>query len=183
MISPGLTILTIVHVALSLAGIFSGFVVLYGLITAHRLDRWTAFFLATTVATSVTGFLFPITGITPAIVLGVISLIVLAIALVGRYCFQLAGAWRPAYVVGAVMAQYLNVFVLIAQLFLKVPALNALAPNGSEPPFLITQSIVLAIFVVFGVASVIRFRAPAVGPALTFDEGAAGRGEGSAQIR
>ena len=84
--SPGLTILTVVHVALSLAGISSGFVVLYGLITARRLDRWTAFFLATTVATSVSGFLFPITRITPGIVLGVISLIVPAVALVGRYC-------------------------------------------------------------------------------------------------
>ena len=163
--SPGLTILTVVHVALSLAGISSGFIVLYGLITAQCLDRWTAFFLATTVATSVTGFLFPITRITPGIVLGVISLIVLAVAFVGRYRFQLAGAWRPAYVVGAVMAQYLNVFVLIVQLFLKVPALHALAPNGSEPPFLVTQLIVLAFFAVFGFAGVIRFRAPAVAPA------------------
>ena len=149
---------TLLHVLISLAGIGSGLVVLYGLLTNKRLDRWTAFFLVTTVATSVTGFGFPFHQLLPSHKVGIISLVVLAFTILALYTFHLAGAWRPTYVIGAVLALYLNVFVLSVQLLLKVPALHALAPNGSEPPFLITQVAVLALFVVLGILAVKRFR-------------------------
>ena len=123
---------TIIHVAIRLLAIASGFVVVFGLIAGRRLNLWTAFFLATTIATSVTGFGFPIHGVTPGIVLGVVSLVVLAIALYARYVGQLAGAWRPVYVITAVIALYLNFFVLIVQSFQKVSALKAMAPTQSE---------------------------------------------------
>jgi hypothetical protein len=154
---------TLVHVAISLLGIASGFVVLFGLIAGKRLDAWTAFFLATTIATSVTGFGFPIQGVTPGIVLGVISLVVLAVALYARYGRHLAGAWRPVYIITAVMALYLNVFVLIVQSFQKVPALKATAPTQSEPPFAIAQAVTLVAFIALGFLAGKRFRAqPAV---------------------
>jgi hypothetical protein len=154
----GLTIFTFVHVALSLVGIGSGFVVLFGLLTPKRLDGWTALFLASTVATSVTGFLFPFHQFLPSHAVGIISMFVLAVAILARYGLHLAGAWRPTYVVSAVIALYFNVFVLIAQAFQKVPALKAMAPTRSEPPFLLTQVVVLALFVVLGIAAAIRFR-------------------------
>lgn len=149
---------TQIHVAISLAGILSGFVVTFGLITGRRLDRWTAFFLLTTVATSVTGFLFPFHGFTPAIVVGIISLVVLVAAIFARYARRLAGAWRLIYVITAMIALYLNVFVLIVQLFQKVPALKALAPTQSEPPFVVTQLIVLTLFLVLAIIASRRFR-------------------------
>jgi hypothetical protein len=154
----GLAIFTLVHVVLSLAGIGSGFVVLYGLLAAQRLKSWTAVFLATTVATSVTGFLFPVDHFTPGHGVGIVSLVVLAVAILALYTFHLAGAWRWVYAVGAVIALYLNVFVLVAQLFLKVPALHDLAPTQSEPPFLLAQVVVLALFFVLAIAAPIRFR-------------------------
>jgi hypothetical protein len=153
----GMTPFTFVHVLLSLVGIGSGFVVAYGLLTAKRLDGWTALFLASNVATSVTGFFFPFERFLPSHAIGIIALVVLAIAIIARYSRHLAGRWRAAYVISSVIALYLNVFVLIAQLFLKVPALNALAPTQSEPPFLLTQVVVLALFIVFAIAAVIRF--------------------------
>jgi len=113
----GMTTFTFVHGVLSLVGIFSGFVVLSGLIAGKRLDGWTAVFLATTVATSVTGFGFPIHGFTPGIGIGIISLLVLAVAIFARYARRLAGIWRRVYAVTAVIALYLNFFVLIVQLF------------------------------------------------------------------
>jgi hypothetical protein len=146
------------HVAISLLGILSGFVVLIGLLTAKRLDRWTAFFLLTTLATSVTGFLFPFHGVTPAIIVGLISVILLAVAFFSRYARRLAGAWRWIYVVTAMAALYLNVFVLVVQLFQKVPTLKALAPTQTEAPFLITQLLVLVIFVVLTIFATIRFQ-------------------------
>ena len=149
---------TLVHVVISLVGIGSGFVVLYGLLTGKRLDRWTAVFLATTVVTSVTGFGFPVQKLLPSHVVGAISLVLLAIAIPARYSFHLAHAWRRVYVIGAVTALYLNVFVLIGQSFLKVPALKALAPTQSEPPFHVAQLIVLVLFIVLGVLAVKRFR-------------------------
>ena len=151
---------TFIHVAISLLAIASGFVVLFGLITRKRLDGWTAFFLATTVATSVTGFGFPIHGVTPGIVLGVISLIVLAPALYARYGRNLAGAWRLVYVITALIALYLNVFVLIVQSFQKVPALESLAPTQSEPPFAIVQITALIAFIVLGIVASRRFHEP-----------------------
>jgi hypothetical protein len=148
---------TLVHVVLSLAGIASGFVVVLGLLTGKRLDGWTALFLATTVATSVTGFGFPFDHVLPSHVVGAISLVVLAVAILARYAGHLAGAWRWIYVVGAVVALYLNVFVLVVQAFLKVPALKAMAPTQSEPPFVAAQLVVMALFFVLGTLAVKRF--------------------------
>jgi len=129
-----------------------------GLLTGRRLNGWTALFLASTVATSVTGFFFPFHGFTPAIAVGIISLLLLAVAIFARYGRRLAGAWRWIYVVTAMVALYLNVFVLIVQLFQKVPALKALAPTQSEPPFLVTQLFALALFVVLTIVAAIKFR-------------------------
>jgi hypothetical protein len=154
---PGMDTFTIVHVVISLIGILSGLVVLGGLFTSNRMCAWTLLFLVTTVATSVTGFFFPFQGVTPAIILGLLSLLILTPTLVALYSFQLAGAWRWIYVVGAVTALYFNVFVLVVQSFLKVPALHALAPKGSEPPFAIVQGIVLVLFVLGGIKAVRRF--------------------------
>lgn len=146
------------HVAVSLVAIAAGFVVVFGLLADRRLDRWTAFFLATTVLTSVTGFLFPFNGITPAHGVGFVSLVTLAVALYARYRHSLAGVWRRVYVVAAVVSLYFNVFVLVAQAFQKVPALHSLAPNGSEPPFAAAQALTLAAFVALGWLGVKRFR-------------------------
>ena len=149
---------TKVHVVISLIGIASGLIVVFGMLAAHRLDRWTALFLLSTLATSVTGFLFPFHGVTPGIVVGIISVVVLAIAIFARYPQHLRGSWRWIYVVSALVALYLNVFVLIAQLFQKVPQLKALAPTQSEPPFAVTQLGVLVLFVLLGIVATIKFR-------------------------
>jgi len=149
---------TILHVAISLIGIVSGLIVLFGMLRARRLPGWTALFLATTVLTSVTGFMFPINGLTPAIVVGVISIVILAIALMALYVKHLSGAWRWIYVTTALAALYLNAFVLIVQSFQKVPALQKLAPTQSEPPFSVTQGVVLVAFLVLGTMAARRFR-------------------------
>jgi hypothetical protein len=149
---------TLFHVALSLVGIASGFVVIYGMLKNQRLDRWTALFLVTTVATSVTGFGFPFEKLLPSHIFGVISLALLAVTIAARYRFQMVGPWRLAYVVTALLAQYLDVFVLVVQAFLKIPALHALAPNQNEPPFAIAQGIVLVAFIVLGILAAKRFR-------------------------
>ena len=154
----GMTTFTIVHVLLSLIGIFSGFVVVFGLLVAKRLDGWTALFLASTVLTSVTGFLFPFHGFLPSHGVGIISLLVLALAIFARYGRQLASSWRRTYVITAVIALYLNVFVFIVQLFRKVPALKALAPTQSEEPFKVAQLVALVIFAVLASSAAIRFR-------------------------
>lgn len=143
----GMTILTFVHVLLSLIGIGTGFIVLFGLMGGRRLDGWTKIFLLTTVLTSATGYLFPFVKVTPGIIIGAISLVLLAVALFARYSKKMAGSWRKTFVITAMLAQWLNVFVLIAQLFMKVPALHALAPTGSEPPFLVAQVVVLILFI------------------------------------
>jgi hypothetical protein len=152
-----LTAYTLVHVLLSLVGIVSGLVVLFGLLTSRRLDGWTAVFLATTVATSVTGFGFPFTGFTPAQAVGIVSLVFLAFAIVARYRHDLAGSWRWIYVIAATVSLYFNVFVLVVQSFQKVPALRALAPTQTEPPFALTQLAVLIVFVVLTGLAVVRF--------------------------
>ena len=156
---------TLIHVGISLLGIVSGFVVVIGLVASKRLNAWTAFFLATTIATSLTGFGFPIKGVTPGIVLGVISLFVLAIAVYARYAGRLSGPWRLVYVVTAVIALYLNFFVLIVQSFLKLPALNALAPTGSEPPLRSIKGVALVGFVILGVVAAKQFREHSVSAA------------------
>ena len=149
--------LTLVHVLLSLVGIASGLLVVYGLLLGKRFDGATVIFLVTTSLTSLSGFLFPVDHLLPSHKLGIISLVVLAIAIPARYVFHLAGSWRWIYVVGASMALYLNVFVLIAQLFMKVPALKALAPTQSESPFLVAQILVLLIFVGLTILAAKRF--------------------------
>jgi hypothetical protein len=148
---------TLLHVVVSLIGIAAGFVLLFGLLSSRRLDGWTALFLATTVLTSVTGFLFPFDQILPSHIVGIISLVVLAVAIVALYAYRLAGSWRWIYVAAAVLSLYLNVFVGVVQAFLKLPFLNALAPTQKEPPFLIAQALVLAIFVVLGILAVRAF--------------------------
>jgi len=156
---------TIIHVAISLAAIASGFVVLFGMIANRRLDAWTAFYLATTVATSVTGFGFPIKGMTPGIAFGLISLVVLAAVIYARYPRHLAGPWRWVYIVGSVFAFYLNFVVLIIQSFQKGGVLKALAPTQSEPPFMAAQLVSLVAFIVLGTLAVKRFREIAPAPA------------------
>jgi len=148
---------TLVHVLLSLVGIASGLVVVFGLLTGKRLDGWTALFLATTVATSLTGFGFPFDQLLPSHKVGIISLVLLAFAILARYAFHLRGVWRRIYVTTAVAALYLNVFVGVVQAFLKVPALHALAPKQTEPPFLVTQLVVLVVFIVIGIMAAKRF--------------------------
>ena|SRR5436190_14813715 len=154
----GLTTYTLVHVAISLVAIGAGFVVLFGMFAGKRLDGWTAFFLATTVLTSVTGFGFPVERFLPSHGVGIVSLVVLAVAIYARYIRRMAGIWRRIFVVSAVAALYFNVFVLVVQAFLKVPALKTLAPTQSESPFVLTQLIVVMVFVVVGVLAAIRFR-------------------------
>ncbi|MGB6940209.1 MAG: hypothetical protein WBE14_26795 [Xanthobacteraceae bacterium] len=146
-----------IHVGLSLIGIVSGLVVLYGLLTGKALGGWTALFLLTTILTSATGFPLPPFGFDPPRAVGILSLILLAVAVGAYYLFHLAGAWRWIYVVTATAALYLNCFVLVLQGFLKVPALHDLAPTQSEPPFLIGQGAVLIIFVVLGFLAVRKF--------------------------
>jgi hypothetical protein len=142
---------TVFYVGLSLIGIGSGLVVIYGLLKAARpLPGWTKLFLATTAATSATGFFFPFNGLTPALVLGVLSLVVLLIASLALYRHRLLGTWRRTYAITAVVALYFNVFVLVVQLFRRVPALNAMAPTQSGPPFQIAQ-LVLLLFAAIGI--------------------------------
>ena len=148
---------TILHTAISLIAIASGLIVLAGMLRARR-SGWTALFLVTTIVTSVTGFMFPINGLTPAIVVGLISIVILAIALMALYVKNLSGAWRWIYVTTALTALYFNVFVLIVQSFQKVPRLQVLAPTQSEPPFLIAQGATLIAFLILGTLAVRRFR-------------------------
>ena len=157
---------TLVHVVLSLVGIFAGFVVLFGMFSSKSLDSWVALFLATTVLTSVTGFFFPFDKLLPSHIVGIISLVVLAVAILARYVYHLAGPWRWIYIVGAVLALYLNVFVGVVQAFQKLPPLSSLAPTQSEPPFLIAQFVLLAVFIVLGVLAVRLFHPQADSAAL-----------------
>ena len=157
---------TTVHTIISLIGIFSGLVVLYGMFSSKRLEPWTAVFLFTTVLTSVTGFLFPVDKILPSHIFGVLSLLVLAVTLVALYVYRLAGKWRWLYVASAVFALYLNVFVGVVQSFDKVGFLNALAPTQRDLPFLIAQAAVLLLFIYFGFKAVRSFH-PVVPTAVT----------------
>jgi hypothetical protein len=145
------------HVVVSLIAIASGLVALYGLLTGRPFGGWTALFLATTVLTGITGFPLPPFGFTPARAVGVILLVLLAMAVAALYAFRLAGAWRWIYIGSAVAALYLNVFVGVTQAFQKLPFLQPLAPTQSEPPFLIAQLAVLAAFIASGVLATIRF--------------------------
>ena len=136
------------HVIISLIGIASGLIVLAGLLRGQLLTMWNGLFLITTVLTSVTGFGFPYTKLTPGIILGILSLIVLAIAIFALYGRRLNGSWRRTYVITAMIALYFNVFVLVAQIFEHVPAFHALAPTQTEGPFKLAQLLLLVVFAV-----------------------------------
>ena len=151
-------IYTIIHVIISLIGIGTGFIVLYGLLNGKLLSPWNFVFLVTTILTSLTGFGFPNSAITPGIVLGLLSIIVLAIAVVALCTFNLNGPWRRTYAITAMIALYFNCFVLIAQSFEHVPALHALAPTATEAPFKIAQLLLLVLFAVFITAAAKKFR-------------------------
>lgn len=153
-----LKIFTDAHVLISLVGIFSGFVVAYGLLNAKQFVGWTSLFLWTTLLTSVTGFMFPYDGFKPSYVVGAISLIVLAIAFFARNRKHLVGGSRTAFVVSSMIALYLNCFVLVVQLFRRVPPLKALAPTQTETPFKFAQLVVLLLFVVLTVLAAKNFR-------------------------
>jgi hypothetical protein len=153
-----LQIYTIIHTLISLVAIFTGIVVVFGMLADSRLDGWTKWFLITAVATTVTGFFFPFHGFTPAIGLGIISLPFLALTIFARYPKHLAGAWRWIYAIGAVICLYFNLFVAVVQSFEKIPALHAVATTQIEPPFKLTQLIVLVLSILLAMVAVIRFR-------------------------
>lgn len=154
---------TQLHVAISLIGIAAGFIVIFGMLASRTLPLVTALFLITTALTSLTGFFFPLHGVTPGIIIGVLSCVVLIFALVARYPGHMAGGWRSTWIVTAILAQYFNFFVLIVQSFEKVPALHALAPTQKEAPFKIVQLVALILFIVLAVLAVRKFRpAPAL---------------------
>ena len=156
-----LKIYTLIHVVISLLGILSGFLVIYGMLNADPMNAWTEFFLWTTVLTSVTGFGFPFQRLLPSHVIGLLSLAILAVALYAMYGRRLGGAWKRVYMTCAMLALYFNVFVLVVQSFMKVPALHALAPTQSEAPFAIAQLAVLVIFVTIGILVLRSTRWPA----------------------
>jgi hypothetical protein len=148
------------HVILSLVGIASGIVVLIGMLLGTPPRGWTTLFLASTILTSLTGFLLPAPGLLPSHIVGIISLLVLALALVALLYGRLSGAWRWIYTASAVLALYLNVFVGVVQAFQKLSFLHPLAPTQSEPPFLIAQALALGLFILLGIIAAIRFRPP-----------------------
>lgn len=158
----GMTPFTLLHVLLSFIGIGTGLVVLDALLRRDRREGWTQIFLVSTAATTITGFMFPITAFTPALGVGIISSLVLAAAIAARYVFRMVGRWRSIYVISALAALYLNVFVLVVQAFQKIPTFNALAPTGTEPAFAITQGLVFALFVAAGFRAL---RRPPMAPA------------------
>jgi hypothetical protein len=152
-----LQIYTIIHTLISLVAIFTGLVVVLGMLGGERLDGWTKWFLSTAVATTITGFFFPFHGFTPAIGLGIISLPFLALTIFARYAKHLAGSWRWIYVIGAVICLYFNLFVAVVQAFEKIPALHAAAPTQAEAPFKFTQLVVLVVSILLGIVAVVRF--------------------------
>ena len=158
MLGMTLETFTFVHVVLSLVGILSGALAVSGMRAGKRRAGWTALFLVTTVATSVSGFGFPFERLLPSHIIGIVSLAVLTVAILARYALHLTGVWRTVYAICAVAALYFNVFVLVVQSFLKIPALHALAPTQTEPPFAIAQLAVLALFVWLGIGAVKGFR-------------------------
>ena len=150
---------TFIHVVISLVGIMTGFIVVALMLASAPIAGWNAFFLVSTILTSVTGYFFPFDkGLTPAHIVGAISLVALAVALFAIYIKKLAGRWRGIYVASAVFALWLNFFVAIVQSFGKFAYLNKFAPTGSEPPFAVTQGLLLVLFIILGIAAVRRYR-------------------------
>jgi hypothetical protein len=160
MLGLSLSTFTMLHVIISLVGIVSGLIVLSGLLGSNRMPGLTALFLLTTILTSLTGFGFPFTALLPSHIIGILSLVLLAIACIALYGMKLSGAWRWIYAVTAMIALYFNIFVLIIQGFLKIPALTALAPGNppSGPAFAVVQGLVLLFFVLVIIGAVRRFR-------------------------
>ena len=157
-----ITTFTLIHTLISLVAITAGLVVVGGLMAGQRIDGWTGLFLVTTALTSITGFGFPFTGLIASHQVGIVTLIVMPFVIYARYGKHLMGRWRGVYVAGSVFVLYLNFFVLVVQLFRRVPALLVSAPTQKEPPFVLTQLFVLAMFAVLGVAAFKRFRPQAV---------------------
>ncbi len=157
MLGLSLSAFTWFHTALSLVALVAGFVVVYGLLAGHRYNGWIAFFLLTAVLTSVTGFGFPFDKLLPSHIIGMVSLAVLAISILALYVFHASGAWRWIFAVSAVIGLYLDAFVAVAQAFLKIPVLTALAPTQSEPPFLIVQGVLLVVFVLLAIMAALKF--------------------------
>ena len=157
MLGLSLSTFTWIHTALSLVALIAGIFVVFGLIGGRRLDGWIALFLLTAVLTSVTGFGFPFDKFLPSHGVGIVSLVVLAISILAIYAFRVSGAWRWIFAVSAVIALYLDAFVAVAQAFLKIPALKALAPTQSEPPFLIAQAVLLVVFVLLAIVAALKF--------------------------
>ena len=155
-----LSTFTTVHVIISLIAIASGLIVMFGMLGSNKLPGLTAIFLLFTILTSATGFLFPFEQLLPSHMIGILSLVLLAIACIALYGTKLSGVWRPVYVVTALASLYLNVFVLIIQSFLKVPALHALAPGNppAGPAFAVAQGLVLVFFVIVIIGAVRRYR-------------------------
>jgi hypothetical protein len=156
-VGMSLAAFTMLHVIISLIAIASGLIVVFGMLGSNRMKGLTALFLLSTILTSVTGFMFPFNGFLPSHAFGILSLLLLVAVLPALYKFQLAGNWRWIYVVGAVILLYLNVFVLVFQVFLKISFFNALAPTQAEPPFAIAQGLALLVFIVLGVLAVKKF--------------------------
>jgi hypothetical protein len=157
MLGMSFSTFTTVHVIISLIAIFAGFIVLSGMFKAEKPGNWTALFLVTTVLTSVTGFFFPFGDLLPSHIVGIVSLAVLAVAILAFYIYHLARSWRWIYVACAIAALYFNVFVLAAQAFQKLPFLEPLAPTQSEPPFLAAQGLLLVVFIALGIAAARSF--------------------------
>jgi hypothetical protein len=151
---------TMFHVIISLIGIVSGIIAMFAMLGSHNKPGMNAVFLLFTILTSATGFLFPFTQLLPSHMIGILSLVLLAIACIALYGLKLSGAWRWIYVVTALVSLYLNVFVLVIQGFLKVPVLTALAPGNppSGAAFAVVQGYVLLFFIVVIVGTVKRFR-------------------------
>jgi hypothetical protein len=152
---------TAIHVAISLIGIASGLAVVGGFLTARRLDRLTAIFLATTVLTGVTGFGFPVDRVLPSHIVGAASLVALAVAIYARYARHMAQGWRTTYVLTAILSLYFNVFVAVVQAFRRVPFLEAMAPTQSEPPFAAAHIAVLIVFLALAIVALRTFKARA----------------------
>lgn len=146
------------HTLVSVLALLAGLVVAGGMLGAGTLPGWTAFFLATTLLTDVTGFLLPADRILPSHVTGVVSMVAVVAAAVALYGGKLRGRWRATYVAGAMVAAWLNAFVLLAQLFVKVPAMREIAPTQSAPAFALSQLLILALFVALGTRAMRRFR-------------------------
>ena len=155
-----LSTFTTVHVIISLIAIVAGIIVMFGMLGSNRMPGLTAIFLLFTILTSVTGFLFPFNGVTPGIIIGALSLLLLAIACIALYGTKLSGASRWIYVLTALIALYLNTFVLVIQSFLKIPALTTLAPGNppSGPVFAVLQGVLLVLYVLFIIGAIRRFR-------------------------